>query len=716
MVRYSPYQRALMSTANFAVPKTMDFAANREAIRSAQQTSAAVSRVTNFAFKQFDEALKVEGAQAGARAPKETLQRMQGGAPTSTFDKAAYASAVQVGSMQIESEARSELGKLMLEAKKTKMSPDVLRSQLDALIDGFSNSIQMLDPIAGARLSRRLGSAAQSVFLDRSEDYLNETQEKLDASMIGLVDNVGEQVQLIARQGGTQAFKNFNELITETADTMAANGVGPKKVQKFINESQDVYHKERAKGEFRRAVQNNKGQEYIDNFIKDQPRGKKQSKGIDGDTQSVLLRSWKAELNSQGGRYNRQLKTANKSLSDVLKGFKNGAGVKQDTFAELTNTASVINDPALTATTERVVKFIKDVQEQEEGGPQALAGLVASLEAKAAKSPGGKSTSILDLNFRDIAKARLRDMQTAIEKDPYGYRLRSLGKTYAPPALNSPFELEAHIKNQQKAADYYGVKPNFFGEIQEDQLKKIFLGTDTKLKADVILNLRAAAGPNFIPVLSELGEKTDAQELAHTASLGNGDLLMQYLEGKEALDNDVKLAEFDDKKILERTYRDVTGDAFAGVKAKYGRTVLNAAKAIYARRIEGNERVLDKEKFEGILNELVGGTKNFGGFYKYKDTHLILPPNLERDDAAIEQRFNETIDDLYEYTDLSEDEDIMRPVFANKNFDVVPKEELKKAKLVSAAAGLYFLEYNGLRIMRDNIDSMANPYFVIDMR
>ena len=247
-------------------------------------------------------------------------------------------------------------------------------------------------------------------------------------------------------------------------------------------------------------------------------------------------------------------------------------------------------------------------------------------------------------------------------------------------------------------------------------MKKIFLGTDTKLKADVILNLRAAAGPNFIPVLSELGEKTDAQELAHTASLGNGDLLMQYLEGKEALDNDVKLAEFDDKKILERTYRDVTGDAFAGVKAKYGRTVLNAAKAIYARRIEGNERVLDKEKFEGILNELVGGTKNFGGFYKYKDTHLILPPNLERDDAAIEQRFNETIDDLYEYTDLSEDEDIMRPVFANKNFDVVPKEELKKAKLVSAAAGLYFLEYNGLRIMRDNIDSMANPYFVIDMR
>ena len=478
MVRYSPYQRALMSTANFAVPKTMDFAANREAIRSAQQTSAAVSRVTNFAFKQFDEALKVEGAQAGARAPKETLQRMQGGAPTSTFDKAAYASAVQVGSMQIESEARSELGKLMLEAKKTKMSPDVLRSQLDALIDGFSNSIQMLDPIAGARLSRRLGSAAQSVFLDRSEDYLNETQEKLDASMIGLVDNVGEQVQLIARQGGTQAFKNFNELITETADTMAANGVGPKKVQKFINESQDVYHKERAKGEFRRAVQNNKGQEYIDNFIKDQPRGKKQSKGIDGDTQSVLLRSWKAELNSQGGRYNRQLKTANKSLSDVLKGFKNGAGVKQDTFAELTNTASVINDPALTATTERVVKFIKDVQEQEEGGPQALAGLVASLEAKAAKSPGGKSTSILDLNFRDIAKARLRDMQTAIEKDPYGYRLRSLGKTYAPPALNSPFELEAHIKNQQMPLETPPIALSSIGDITavEDYLKENIIG------------------------------------------------------------------------------------------------------------------------------------------------------------------------------------------------------------------------------------------------
>jgi len=197
------YQRIGLQTRQ---PQQMDFAATREQARLGQTISQQVDRMADFAFREASAAAAVRGQERvreeGARPTLAAIE--EAGGPSTIAERAAYALGSRVAVAEIQNEAEIEIMRILAEGERNETPFTSIQAQLADIKDGYSASLDTIDPEAALMLQTRLSSASV-----KAEEKYSNYYVKLQASKAKAKVNTAADVQL-ERILGTAILPGYN--------------------------------------------------------------------------------------------------------------------------------------------------------------------------------------------------------------------------------------------------------------------------------------------------------------------------------------------------------------------------------------------------------------------------------------------------------------------------------------------------------------------------
>jgi len=224
MAELPQYRRAGVLTAGVG---RIDLAGDREAIETTGMLADKLNRMSQWAFGEAMEQAKEQGLQYGAENPV-TLRQLRdavtaGLPPEKLFQKkgtafgdAARAMQIAAVTSDVELDAQTRLNQLKLGVESGNVELVDAQKEIQAMLDGYGQTMASVDPRASLKLRASLGTAANSAFLVMSNAYAKKQQE---LQKIG-VDNwimttVAEQVRTHIEAGDTvdpETGKTINPL------------------------------------------------------------------------------------------------------------------------------------------------------------------------------------------------------------------------------------------------------------------------------------------------------------------------------------------------------------------------------------------------------------------------------------------------------------------------------------------------------------------------
>lgn len=235
MARYPTLQPSARLTAGVAVPQSIDQAGLREAQKQSQSISQQADRIVNFAAQNLAKTSAIEGQRAGATAPGKTLSAFQDKSPRNVYERNAYTAAVQAASSRIETDARTQINQAHFDWLESKGPPEDLRARLDSIVDGYSESIGQLDPLAEQKLRDTLQLQTQSAHLDYSAKYLKFEAEKNEGLQVRLRNETETGIDVLA----SARWFSFDKLDTQLKNyrtSQAGLGRAPDDIERDVIE------------------------------------------------------------------------------------------------------------------------------------------------------------------------------------------------------------------------------------------------------------------------------------------------------------------------------------------------------------------------------------------------------------------------------------------------------------------------------------------------
>jgi len=222
-------------------PSGMDFADAREAARMGRTLSTELDRMSEFAFREGEKLAVRRGEervrQEGAVPVLTALQQKEG--PRTIAEQAAFDAANKIAVVEIETAARSDMRKLVTEADETNMEISLFNEKMSDIQDGYTASLQVVDPIAAGVLNARLQedsvtystkyseivtTKAQAAYTEKTKEILNEAQQKVfdvaitEGATEESIRKAGEELLETALLRGTSE-KKATELTDKTVDS-----------------------------------------------------------------------------------------------------------------------------------------------------------------------------------------------------------------------------------------------------------------------------------------------------------------------------------------------------------------------------------------------------------------------------------------------------------------------------------------------------------------
>lgn len=177
------------------VPR-LDFANLKESVAMTQGISAALDRLSNFAFKEAEERARREGLQYGAENMPSVEQVMtamkEGKSPSELFAQpgTAFGDAarkVQAGQLRNELEVlgRQELSRLSASLDTGALGLNEVQTTIKSLTAGYARAISAVDAEEGLKFRSSMATAGNAVYVKATENFAKiVVQEK-----IALADN-----------------------------------------------------------------------------------------------------------------------------------------------------------------------------------------------------------------------------------------------------------------------------------------------------------------------------------------------------------------------------------------------------------------------------------------------------------------------------------------------------------------------------------------------
>ena len=226
---------------------TVDYVATgRAQARAMAPIQRGLDSMTNFALKKFEEKALIEGAEYGAQnAPtKQQLQDAQGdiedlvpGDQTTVFGRAARKAALQSMTTNFEVSAREQMINLQVQAELQDMDTATFTEQSNAIIDGYTSTLQDISPSAALNFRATMATVGNSALLAHSKSQIKKQQEQEQFAITSGMDIVvsgdatrglPSRAQQIISEGSTTTYDEFGDMqhvsVLEKIDS-ARNGL-----------------------------------------------------------------------------------------------------------------------------------------------------------------------------------------------------------------------------------------------------------------------------------------------------------------------------------------------------------------------------------------------------------------------------------------------------------------------------------------------------------
>lgn len=217
-------------------PSSMDFADAREEARLGRTISSELDRMSEFAFQEGKKLAIQRGEervrQEGAVPVLTALQQQEG--PRTIAEQAAFDAANRIAVVEIETEARSEMRKLVSEADETNMEISLFNDKMSDIQDGYTASLQVVDPIAAGVLNARLQEDNVTYSTKYSEIVTTKAKNAYAEKTTDILTEAAQKVlDLSLTEGATEeSIRKAGEDLLQTA---LLRGTGEKKAQKLVD-------------------------------------------------------------------------------------------------------------------------------------------------------------------------------------------------------------------------------------------------------------------------------------------------------------------------------------------------------------------------------------------------------------------------------------------------------------------------------------------------
>mgnify|MGYP005989044501 FL=1 len=217
-------------------PSSMDFADAREEARLGRTISSELDRMSEFAFQEGKKLAIQRGEervrQEGAVPVLTALQQQEG--PRTIAEQAAFDAANRIAVVEIETEARSEMRKLVAEADETNMEISLFNDKMSDIQDGYTASLQVVDPIAAGVLNARLQEDNVTYSTKYSEIVTTKAKNAYAEKTTDILTEAAQKVlDLSLTEGATEeSIRKAGEDLLQTA---LLRGTGEKKAQKLVD-------------------------------------------------------------------------------------------------------------------------------------------------------------------------------------------------------------------------------------------------------------------------------------------------------------------------------------------------------------------------------------------------------------------------------------------------------------------------------------------------
>ncbi len=226
---------------------TVDYVATgRAQARAMAPIQRGLDSMTDFALKRFEEKALIEGAEYGAQnAPtKQQLQDAQGdiedivpGDQTTVFGRAARKAALGSMTTNFEVSAREQMINLQVQAELQDMDTATFTEQSNAIIDGYTSTLQDISPAAALTFRATMATVGNSALLAHSKAQIEKQQEQEQFAITSSMDIVvsgdatrglPSRPQQIISEGSTTTYDKFGNMqhvsVLEKIDS-ARNGL-----------------------------------------------------------------------------------------------------------------------------------------------------------------------------------------------------------------------------------------------------------------------------------------------------------------------------------------------------------------------------------------------------------------------------------------------------------------------------------------------------------
>ena len=117
------------------------------------------------------------------------------------FDQKARKTAVDVIQTNMEIAARNEINQLTIDAKDSDMSADEFQLNLNAIIDGYSTSLNQIDPVASVNLQAAIAPVANSKLTTHANAMADKAEKQQKVAVTFAVDGIINNIPDIIAAG-----------------------------------------------------------------------------------------------------------------------------------------------------------------------------------------------------------------------------------------------------------------------------------------------------------------------------------------------------------------------------------------------------------------------------------------------------------------------------------------------------------------------------------
>lgn len=332
---------------------SIDFAGNKELIRAQTGTAAALQKISSFAFESASQARQIQGAERGMLDAQATLESFQG-RDKSSFnieERAAYNAARETMSLKMEVLARQTMGTVLFNAQNDDIDPSDLNMNLSAVVEGFSESLGLFDPVAAESFKLNMENAKNGFFLDYSEKYQKKENAKRKAEVIQGERDFKRNIEDLSKGSYVDWDSFIGAEIDRYAEYLVAGNFSAEEVARKVNAITVTANAERLRGDYRSRGTLAEKKEFLesleDNISKtDGSKGKGLSRGL-------LTSEAEAVLSSLVQEYNFDSKSMTAKANAI------GLSMKEE-IASVVKSGGVVSDEKFTALEQR----INDLEEE----------------------------------------------------------------------------------------------------------------------------------------------------------------------------------------------------------------------------------------------------------------------------------------------------------------------------------------------------------------